>query len=84
MSQVKNETKESEMKYIYRFEIYDATAKKQCMEAFYRSKEKADAMAKKAAKGIEAQTIEPSKTLYALSDEKGHIIEIAVSRLILF
>lgn len=81
----KDEKKEqTETKYIYRFEIYDATAKKQIKEVFFSSKDKADAMAKKEADGIEAQTIEPSKTLYALRDEKGHLIEIAVSRLILF
>lgn len=75
--------------YVYRMEVYNYKTQKQTFEAFFSTKEKADALAKKKAEEmvggeIEPQTIEPSKTLYAIENSKDELIAIAVSRLIVF
>lgn len=75
--------------YVYRMEVYNCKTRKQTFEAFFSTKEKADALAKTRAEEmvggeIEPQTMEPSKTLYAILNSKDEPIVIAVSRLIVF
>lgn len=78
-----------EHNYVYRMEVYNYKTKMQSFEAFFSTKEKADAFAKKKAEEmvggeIEPQTKEPSKTLYGIENSKGELMAVTVSRLIVF